>query len=130
MQYDDKYHDNAISLTIIYDALAYKYKNDPVVVEIYDKCVNKNNIVECVYDNIPFEFDNDRDDRIIMSPKDFIELGNKGVCRDISLIRLTVLRKLGVKSMVVVEPQHVYIKAYENDKKYELNNGFLIIPEV
>ena len=57
MQYDDKYHDNAISLTIIYDALAYKYKNDPAVIDVYDICVDKNDIVKCVYDNIPFEFD-------------------------------------------------------------------------
>jgi len=124
--YDEKYHDGSISLTIFYDVLAYKYKNDPAVIDISNICMDKKDIIQCIYNNIPFTYDNDRDNRTIMIPKDFMDLEGKGICRDISLIRLAVLRKLGVKSTIVVEPRHVFVRAFEGDKVYELNNEFFV----
>ena len=109
---------------------AEKYGDDPEVLRIYELCRGNLTKVKCVNYYTNFTYDYERTgDKIaeFRSPKMMMELGGKGVCKDMAIFYKAVLDKFHIKSKFIFPPNHVYVLAEENGKVYELNNQYLFI---
>jgi len=122
----------------IYEKIVITYQNDSEVLKIVERCRNKeglkgiihyNTTIECVHYNIPFKYDFNRaknGPRGVLSPSEIIERKGKGVCRDIAVFRFIALKRLGIETFFIIEPGHIYVIAFEDGEKYELNNQLII----
>lgn len=112
----------------VYGDLSDAYKDDKEVIRIYELCLNSEIKSVCVYENIDFtwstSFEPLRKD-YFFSPTEMTEHDGYGVCRDIAIFRVAVLKKLNIPTQFVFIPGHVYIKAFEGGKVYELDNGYM-----
>jgi len=83
------------------------------------------------FDKIPMEWDYDRLNGKgtfppVRTATQYFELG--GVCRDVTLIRHSALKNLGIDcSFNFTEFEHVFLNCEYNGNFYELNNGNFIL---
>jgi len=110
-----------------------QFKTFDEVKEIAEKCSNYEYKVICVFNSIPFNYDeerakfsNDNMHNLVLTPEHQMKTG-LSICRDISIFRKSVLNEMGIESYLILKPEHVYLIAIENNQKYELNNQFMRI---
>jgi len=110
----------------VYEYYSIKFQSDPIILEISESCIG-NARVKCVFDKIPMEWDYDRLNGKgtfppVRTATQYFELG--GVCRDVTLIRHSALKNLGIDcSFNFTEFEHVFLNCEYNGNFYELNNG-------
>jgi hypothetical protein len=102
------------------------FESDLEVRKIVDKCKNEDLKVECVYNSIPFKYDTIRayteSGNLVLTPTYMASNDYYGVCRDISIFRMSILRSLGINAHFVIALGHIYVLAKEGNTIYELNN--------
>ena len=114
----------------IYEDLSDAYQNDPEVVKVYDLCLDSKIKSVCVHENIDFVWSESFEQlrkNYFFSPTEMVEYNGYGVCRDIAVFRMAVLKKLNINAQFVFTSNHVYLRTFEKGKVYELNNEFIFI---
>lgn len=110
----------------LYKKTSLNFYDDPFLLNISNLCLLSGNKVKCVYDNIPFKWE-DRDRDGILSINEYIVNDYRGLCRDITIYRYVVLKNIGVECNFNFNIlYHVYLNCYEGENVYELNNEFYI----
>ena len=108
-----------------YERYAEKFSDDSIILEISDSCRESVNPVRCVFDLVPMDYDYSRVGHsipVFMMPEDYFIFG--GVCRDVTILRKSVLDNLGIHCLFDFStPRHVFLVCYYNETVYELNNG-------
>jgi len=111
-----------------YGDISDAYQNDGEVIKVYELCKDSEIKTVCVYENIDFvwseAFESLRED-YFFSPTEMVKYRSYGVCRDIAVFRMAVLKKLNIYAKFVFIPGHVYVKTFEGGKIYELDNGYM-----
>jgi len=111
-----------------YGDISDAYQTDKEVIKVYGLCFDSEIKSICVYENIYFVwseyFESTRED-YFFSPTELVEHGGYGICRDIAVFRMAVLKKLRISAEFVFVPEHVYIRSFENGNVYELDNGVI-----
>jgi len=133
---NDELRENSISkLKRIrnYQDHAKRLENDMEVLKIYKKCKNTQWEMICIINNMDFVYNKTRQEDGppgILPPSKMKNVnGYYGVCRDIAVFRASVFRKLNIRYKFILEPDHIYIKAYENNIEFTLNNEVITLKE-
>ena len=112
----------------LFEESSNEYMSDKEVIKVYETCLDSEIKTVCVYENIEFIWSESLEpirDYYFFSPTELVNYNGLGLCRDISVFRMAVLRKLGIHAEFVFVPGHVYLKSFENGKFYELNNEYI-----
>lgn len=104
----------------IYDFYSESYQSNPLILNVSNFCSQFDNKVECVFYNVPYIYHNH--DGFFVTPEEFWSTG--GVCRDISIMRKSVMNNLNISCAYIFSPTHVYLVCSENGNTYTLNHKF------
>lgn len=115
-----------------YNGYVDKYSSNDYILNISNKCKNVTDIVECVWNSVPYEYNYERGSinvktffdffqKAILTPEEYFSSGGYGVCRDNAVMIKSILDNLGINSSFALEPRHVYVTAYYNNKTYIIN---------
>ena len=116
-----------------YEDTSNEYMSDEEVVNVYEICLDSEIKSVCVYENIEFIWSKSHEslrDGIFFSPTELVKYHGQGVCRDISVFRMAVFKKLNVPAEFVFTKTHVYLKSFEKGNVYELNNEYLFVDDI
>ena len=110
-----------------YNRIANEYRFDPFVLDVVNLCENSDFKSKCVYENTPLHFNyNRKEDRRALIPPSELSKNGIGVCRDIAVYRMAILRDLNVLAFFYYQPGHVYVVTMENDRAFRLDNNYFV----
>jgi hypothetical protein len=118
-------------VTNSYEGYVNKYSNDVYILNITNGCKNATDVVECVWESVPYEYNHERMKKsiatyfyfgpVILSPEEYFRSGGYGVCRDNAVMIRSILNNLNINNTFTLEPRHIYVTAYYNNKTYVIN---------
>lgn len=118
---------NTLSEYQTYEKYSTRFSEDPIILEISERCENSDNKIQCVFREIPMNYDYNRSDinSNFRSPQEYFLFG--GVCRDYTVLRHSALKNLGIHCLFdFSQPFHVFLLCMDKGNVYEVNNEYLI----